>query len=314
MPNSKASKKYFFYSPATNASPIPPITTSRSDNKELVLLNDARPTIVLLGWVGGHAKHLLKYVELWNNKGFNCLYYPVPLIEFLFPYLTLLVKATKVLRELQSYIQESNCKSIIFNVFSNGGGFMYGHFIRILYSNAGQKEFQVIRNAICGTVFDSAPGVSWGAGIHVIRAAAQTKLQSFLALLILPLAMSQWIPYCASYQGVLADSRNRWNHLVLYSKKDNFVPYQQVNIFIQLLKKNILKPTIKSSSTGGSSSTSSSSTDLVQTQCFENSPHVMHLKVNPKEYSLKIDQFIKSIINNNNNNNQSSKFSITSIV
>eukprot|EP01132_Coremiostelium_polycephalum_P008057 gene8057-9912_t len=183
-----------------------------------------------------------------------------------------------MLRQIKRYLNDNpNCKSIVFHIFSNGGGFFYAHFIRLIYSH---PEFQFLRQYVKGSVFDSLPTTEFVAGIKAIRGSAGL-LMAFLTAIAYPFLIITWFPFLIKYRYYLSYKKNKWLHMIFYSKGDIIVSPEQVKLFADQLRSQV-------------------GDLLVHEKCWEESGHVAHLKTYPKEYNQEVDGFVTTVFEKQN--------------
>ncbi|EFA85947.1 putative transmembrane protein [Heterostelium album PN500] len=260
------------YSPALVGSDIPNLTSKSKNLKE-----ESRPLVLLYGWMGSQPVYLNKYAQQWTQRGYNVFAYCPSTLETFFPPYRVKQINNKMLPIVKGYIKDHpQCQGIIFHCFSNGGGFYYSEIIHEMVNN---PEFQHLHQFMKGTVFDSLPSLSMNAGLRAARISGGLLVYLFVKILMFPLMILFMGDHWERYKRNLSHEKNVWPHLVIYSKDDSIVTVDQVEILIDLLKNKTLakKP------------------NLYLETCFDNSPHVCHLRTHPKEYGESMDQLVERI-------------------
>lgn len=147
-----------------------------------------RPVAVLLGWLGCQPKNLRRFVNLYNDKGWDSIVRVAspesviaaiqqgPSNEQVRPQTNLssqcghlqpsnltkemCLQAFDILHELES----RQCSQFIVHIFSNGGCFLWEWMAHILMQqhrkilcNNSTIDVQKLRNRLAGCVFDSSP-------------------------------------------------------------------------------------------------------------------------------------------------------------
>ena len=231
------------------------------------------PVVALLGWNSAQDKHLAKYSEIFEQKGFDTIRIPAN------PYNTFLRlnRVKEISLELLEILEEMNSnqnRPFILYAFSMGG-FNVGHFITQAISIPGQRHFKSIN--IIGCIFDSCPHFP---GWHSLKGVQSTILETIpnpliraavwvgLGLVCPPVflfssELKQLIPDSISYPFGCPE-------LFLFCSTDPLVPERDVWVFIEAHKKKGIK---------------------VFEKCWEVSGHVQHYRNYPEEYLSKVNTF-----------------------
>ncbi|EGG15247.1 hypothetical protein DFA_10081 [Cavenderia fasciculata] len=258
------------FTPATVGSPIPQL-----DNRTAVSNDESsRPIVLLYGWMGSQMPHLQKYALKWNEKGYNTFAYcPTTSETFITPARS---KCKKMMDQIKEYLNSNpNCQSLIIHAFSNGGGFYYFYTLELLMEH---KDYKYLHRYVKGSVLDSLPTLSLKSAIEASKVSAGALFSAFLAIFIVPIIYIAMRNFMISYRDHITHSKNKWQHLVFYSKNDKLVKYDQVTEFLKIFRNN-----------------HKNHQDILIEQCFEDSPHVLHLRQHPEVYMNRIDQFLTRI-------------------
>eukprot|EP00898_Chlorokybus_atmophyticus_P000418 jgi/Chlat1/1377/Chrsp119S01787 len=133
---------------------------------------EAKPVVVLLGWLGAKQKHLRRYAEWYQAQGLEA-------VTFILPMRSVLNfghggGARAHIEELVTNLQHraQKCPPILFHAFSNTGWLSYGAVLLALLMRADSgddKQKSSVLDAIAGCVVDSAPSAQldpkvWASG------------------------------------------------------------------------------------------------------------------------------------------------------
>lgn len=231
------------------------------------------PIVALLGWNSAQDKHLAKYSEIFEQRGFDTVRLPAnPFNTFL--RLSQVKKISMELLDILVEMKSGQNRPFILYSFSMGGFNVY-FFIKQAISTPGQKHFNAIH--VMGCIFDSCPhfpgwqslkGIQWTILETIPNPLVKVPVWLGLAV-VCPLALL-FGPYIKQLIPGSINSPLNCPELFLYCKTDPLVPYKDVNIFIDAHKnKNI----------------------PVFSKCWEVSGHVQHYKNYPEEYLKEVNTF-----------------------
>nr|GMD56973.1 transmembrane protein 53 [Ipomoea batatas] len=263
-------------------------------------------TVVLLGWLGSKPKHLRRYVELYNSKGFHAVTFVTSVRDVLSFDLArkLEERVASMARELASWVSQSEEdgreRALIFHTFSNTGWLTYG---AILDNWRGRKD---LLDKIKGCVVDSGadPHIDpkvWAAGFTVAllkkrsslvdpgegneldshSSKIQEKKSSFVETLLLDgfeklfsilLNLPNENRRLVKIISTLMNDQPPCPQLYLYSTSDMVIPYQSIELFI------------KEQSVRGRK---------VSSFNFGTSPHVDHYRTFPSTYASLLQNFLE---------------------
>eukprot|EP00026_Physarum_polycephalum_P007363 Phypoly_transcript_07422.p1 GENE.Phypoly_transcript_07422~~Phypoly_transcript_07422.p1 ORF type:complete len:371 (+),score=66.37 Phypoly_transcript_07422:525-1637(+) len=273
-------------------------------------VSDAKPLIVVFGWLGCIPRRLGKYIKIYENEKLETISYILPMASYVFPSI-----ARKASRELFNQLSLTPSRPLLFHILSGNGVYIYAHLMRHCAHDpaddaaTAQRKRDVLAR-IAGCIVDSAPP----------RYDRDTFTRGFVgAILDLSTAHFRKLPSLSPHKPPSASSSNsslpRYTHPVLtplaggffsallsvpsfsrnfeeakvallktqpskipqlfiYSKVDQLIPYYDVEYYIKLYEEAGFD---------------------VKKHCFEDSPHVSHLLYHPTQYIELVRNFMKSI-------------------
>lgn len=231
------------------------------------------PVVALLGWNSAQDKHMAKYSEIFEQKGFDTVRIPAnPFNTFI-----RLGRVKEISIELLDILEEMRSRQnrpVILYAFSMGGFNMY-YFIKQAISTPGQKHFNSIH--VMGCIFDSCPHFP---GMQSLKGVQSTIVETIPNPLI---KVAVWVglaavvppvfffsPYIKRLIPETISSPLGCSELFLFCKTDHLVPDGDVQVFIEGHKNKNIK---------------------VFSKCWEVSGHVQHYKNYPEEYLKEVNTF-----------------------
>eukprot|EP00741_Cyanophora_paradoxa_P019817 tig00021168_g19125.t1 len=242
------------------------------------------PIVVLLGWYGAEIKHVLKYAQLYTERGFDTIsgvasgaavFAPTsgPREEMASELLTLLCAP-----ELAD--ARGEMPPVLFHVFSNGGCFIYESVLHVLKTGTG---FAGAQDRIRGCVFDSCPcelqlnvaftAITTGAGFNPLPYFAGTLAVSVLGFFSLLRCGQE--SRLQEYFRNLASAPSHIVELFVHSKDDPLCPWEFVERLVNERRARGAR---------------------VTHLCFEKSRHVAHVREHREEYTRALTGLVRAAL------------------
>jgi hypothetical protein len=260
---------------------------------QLVESKSSRPLVLLAGWLGCKPKNLNPYVQLYESLGFDVIQkIPSTLMVFLSAvsckeettekYANIPIEMT--MHHLASTtideIQSLNNSHILIHVFSNGGAFFWEALREML---SDERVVSNLRTKLMGIVFDSGPCDFSDGLVAFSDALSFTSIDDRL----LVDNQSKKIKEALGIEGDLKLRKQRacmyWKgmltcqveipHLYICSKVDKLTPFAPLN---ELIGKRL----------------KDKGPNYTMCLILEDSPHVLHYKKYPDEYTSSIKAFL----------------------
>ena len=235
--------------------------------------NNKSPIVAVLGWNSAQDKHLAKYSEIFEKKGFDTIRISAnPINTFI-----RLKKVKDVSLELLDILVEmkSNQNRPIILYSLSMGGFNVYYFILQAITTQGHRHFSSIR--VVGCIFDSCPHFP---GWHSLKGVQSTILEAipnpllkgfvWLGLGVIVPPVFLFSSYIKKLIPGTIESPLGCPELYLFSDVDHLVPEENVRTFMDAHKKKGVE---------------------VFSRLFEGSGHVQHYKNYPEEYLKEVNTF-----------------------
>lgn len=238
------------------------------------------PIVAILGWNSAQDKHLAKYSEIFENKGFDTIRIsanPFNTFMLLNRVKDISLKLLDILVEMKS----NQTRPIILYCLSMGGFNVY-YFIHQAILTPGQQHFNSIH--VAGCIFDSCPHFP---GLHSVKGVQSTILETIPNPLLKGLV---WVGLgvFAPLAFLLSSNIKRLipntitaplgcPELFLFSDVDHLVPEKNVETFIAAHKNKGIE---------------------VFSRRWEGSGHVQHYMNYPEEYLKEVNTFTDYCLKN----------------
>ncbi|KAE8703135.1 hypothetical protein F3Y22_tig00110474pilonHSYRG00186 [Hibiscus syriacus] len=241
--------------------------------------------VVVFAWVSIHEKHLQSYLDFYSFLGWNSLVARADFLNLYYPERAMSL-AFVVLNELLEELKIRTCP-VVFVTFSvSTKACMYKVFQIIQEAGEGRinLERQLIRNCVCGQIYDSGP-VDFASDLN-----AQFALHPSIRKIPGPSKLVSWIVkgvasgldglYLTGFESQRAEY---WQtlyssadldapYLILCSEKDDLAPYPVICYFAQSLE-NL-----------------GADIEIVK---WNGSPHLEHYKHYPIQYRAAVASFLQ---------------------
>lgn len=234
---------------------------------------NSKPIVALLGWNSAQDKHLAKYSEIYEKKGFDTIRISAnPFSTFIF-----LHRAKNVAQNLLDILVEMKSdqdRSIIIYAFSMGGFNVY-HFIRQAISSPEHQHFNSIH--VVGCIFDSCPHFPGMHSLPGVQSSIVETIPNPLAKGVVWIGLGIACPVAfllsPHVKHLIPDNINSplgCPELFLYSDADHLVPDNNVKTFMKVHEEKGIK---------------------VFSKLMKGSGHVQHFKNYPEDYLNQINTF-----------------------
>ena len=234
---------------------------------------NSKPIVALLGWNSAQDKHLAKYSEIYEKKGFDTVRIsanPVSTMIFLHRAKNVAQNLLDILVEMKS---DQDC-SIIIHAFSMGGFNVY-HFMRQAILSLGHQHFNSIH--IIGCIFDSCPHFPSMHSTLSVQSSILQNIPNPLAKVVAWIGLGVVYPLAfllsPHIKRLIPDNINSplgCPELFLYSDADHLIPYDDVKTFLKAHEEKGIN---------------------VFSKVMKGSAHVQHLRNYPEDYLNQINTF-----------------------
>lgn len=231
-----------------------------------------RPLLVILTWLLSKRRHVMKFVNLYMEQGFDVAMVSLTPWQLIWP-----VKGSRlVAADLLSFLkQNENYEQILLHGFSVGG-YMWGEALDLMQSD--KEKYSNITDRIVGQVWDSIADVGQIAtGFPLAVFPKNMMLQSMLRKYLeyhMKTFYSQSTQYYIRSSQVFHTASLRVPSLLFVSKTD---PVGTVTSNLTLRD------------------TWESKGMKIYVKIFEESPHVAHFYTYPKEYVAELYAFLQKL-------------------
>jgi hypothetical protein len=247
-----------------------------------------KPVVLLFGWLGASERHLGKYTQLYQDKGYETIHYIPPMSLILYPSRIDSLNA-EIQADMMRIMKEKGLlrRPFMIHLFSNSGYINWCYYQRHLQKHVPNTAFNIYYK-IQGTIVDSAPcNLNPEVLARGFLGALIPKIQNHRHWLWTPLMETFWkvylrIPGNTEEFNTLNRIMNHTNlpypQWYMYSSGDTMLYASEVRKHIKRVEKRTHLPT--------------------QSIDFVTSNHVSHLREHPVEYSKRIDAVLDRVETN----------------
>eukprot|EP01117_Protostelium_nocturnum_P010381 TRINITY_DN3733_c0_g2_i1.p1 TRINITY_DN3733_c0_g2~~TRINITY_DN3733_c0_g2_i1.p1 ORF type:complete len:319 (+),score=94.90 TRINITY_DN3733_c0_g2_i1:85-1041(+) len=268
------------------------IATLKSGNHEPVLFKsiegeDARDMVIIMGWGGSTKRQLSRIVEFYSKQ------LKMDVILFIQPMLEPADFLRKFLEFVRNNIKLESRRQVVLHIFSQNGASTLGCLLGELFAPNRSEETERFRSLfeskVHKVVFDSCPVEVEGSihkslrgGTRAMTAILLGRAQYHHPVLSTILYGILWFGHLTN-PGMEKERRQRIRSirrhlrpelvsmLFLYSTKDELIPSNLVENFIDSAKKQGFK---------------------TESLRFKDSAHIVHFKDHPEQYGSKVEEFV----------------------
>ncbi|CAH1790203.1 unnamed protein product [Owenia fusiformis] len=232
-----------------------------------------KPVVLLFGWLNAPDRALIKYCNLYHERGHDVIIIKGAINQFLLPSV-----ARTTARHLLTYVAKRLSKNqpLMVHAFSIGA---YLFTVCMIELKENTKRYgRLLRHRFVGQVFDS---IVIGGTERMVRAGSIAASDSYLGRLLVRLIFRSYLSLTSKYtleffdQAVEVFKSNYLNQptLIFYSLDDPMSCPQAIQELIDLWKKNGFE---------------------VQAKYWPSSPHAAHLQAYPEQYKIILEAFMIS--------------------
>ncbi|XP_028390930.1 transmembrane protein 53-like [Dendronephthya gigantea] len=236
--------------------------------------NSLKPLVVILGWNDCKPKHLKKYSDIFEDKGWSTICLPAKSFNTFFRTGTKVKKLGLYIAEVIKDQTEKDQPVFLYS-FSNGGIAVYFHLTEALTTPGGQfyNSFNVV-----GSVFDSCPNKPTIESIERVQISITEQMKNSVLRSIVWYAVRLFLPFLVKTTPLLHrifDDLGKLPlkspQLFLYSKGDYLAYCDDIEEHIEDRKAQGVR---------------------VFSKCWDDSLHVQHYIKYPEEYLKLLQEFV----------------------
>ena len=241
--------------------------------------NSIKPLVVILGWNDCKLRHLEKYSNIFQSKGWSTICVPAKSFNTFFRSGTALKKIglyiVEVIKDQTQNDQTQNDQPVLLYAFSNGGCGIYFHLAEAL-TNIDSPHLNSVN--VIGSIFDSCPVNPTIESVRRVQLSITENVRSpilramiwYPVGLLLPLLV-KINPLLQRFFHDLAKIPLGCPQLFLYSKADHLALPEDIEEHIA--DRRVLGIQVFS-------------------KCWDNSSHVQHYIKFPEEYVKLLEDFV----------------------
>jgi hypothetical protein len=244
----------------------------------------SKPLVVILGWNDCKSKHLQKYSNIFEAKGWSTICLPTKSFNTFF-------RSGTEVKTIGLYLAEviknetQKTQPVFLYSFSNGGCAVYFHLAEALSYKAG-PYFNSIN--VVGSIFDSCPVKPTLESVPRVQVSITEHMRNPVLRQIVWYAVGLLLPTLVKLNPVLQRFFDdlgkiplKCPQLFLFSKADHLAFVDDIEEHMNDRRARGVK---------------------VFSKCWEDSPHVQHYMKYPEEYVKLLDEFVTNCFNEHKQN------------
>jgi hypothetical protein len=244
----------------------------------------SKPLVVILGWNDCKSKHLQKYSNIFEAKGWSTICLPTKSFNTFF-------RSGTEVKTIGLYLAEviknetQKTQPVFLYSFSNGGCAVYFHLAEALSYKAG-PYFNSIN--VVGSIFDSCPVKPTLESVPRVQVSITEHMRNPVLRQIVWYAVGLLLPTLVKLNPVLQRFFDdlgkiplKCPQLFLFSKADHLAFVDDIEEHMNDRRARGVK---------------------VFSKCWEDSPHVQHYMKYPEEYVKLLDEFVTNCFNEHEQN------------
>lgn len=233
---------------------------------------DARPMVVIYGWLVAKSRHIHKYGDYYLGQGFDVLHVKIQPDQMMWP-----VWGQKIVSQVMDFISDvpHAKKPLLMHGFSVGGHLIGESYVQM---KDFPDKYNQVGERMKGQIFDSPvdyAGVPYGFGKAVTKIPVVQKAITGSLVMYLNMFQNQVKRHFVRSSERIHENPYRVPTLVLTSRADTVSPWEPIEKVLDGWR--------------------SQGMSEIYTKIWNDSPHVSHFLYHPVEYIQQLNMFLDKI-------------------